>query len=294
VTPELDRFLEYLIVERGLAENTLQAYGRDLRHYLAYLAERGLTATTVGRDDVPCYLLALRQSKLNRKTVARHLSALRMFHRFLVRDKVAETDPTAHIDRSRIFPKLPGCLTYEEVGALLAAPDTSKPIGLRNKAMLELLYASGLRVSELVGVCLGCVDNDQGIIRVIGKGDKERLVPVGDEALVWLRKYQTTGRPTFERQPADDHLFLTGLGHGMHRQTFWRVITKLAKQAGIRKRVHPHTLRHSFATHLLEGGADLRAIQVMLGHADISSTVIYTHVSRVRLQDIYNRYHPRA
>ncbi len=294
MSQHLDGFLEYLVVERGLRENTLAAYHRDLTRYLAHLHGRGLDPTALDRTEVPRYLLVLRQAGLDPRSVARHLSAIRQFHRFLVRDGRATDDPTAHLDAPRAWQKLPAVLSLEEVDRLLAAPETATPVGLRNRAMLELMYASGLRVSELVGVRLGHLDEQLGIVRVIGKGDKERLVPVGETALGWLKRYRADGRPRLERTRPDDHLFLGRHGRRLTRQMCWHMITTVARTAGIRKAVTPHTLRHSFATHLVERGADLRSVQLMLGHADIGTTQIYTHLSRAHLKTLYDKFHPRA
>ncbi len=293
-TTLLDRFLEHAVVERGLRENTLEAYHRDLTRYLDYLRSRGVDPAALDRTEVPRYLLTLREAGLDPRSVARHLSAIRQFHRFLLRDRHATVDPTAHLDAPRAWQKLPSVLSVEEVDRLLAAPKGGTPIGLRNRAMLELMYASGLRVSELVGVRLGQVDERLGIVRVIGKGDKERLVPVGETALTLLKQYRAEARPQLEKGRPDDHLFLGRHGRGLTRQMCWHIIKAMARTAGIRKPITPHTLRHSFATHLVERGADLRSVQLMLGHADIATTQIYTHLSRAHLKELYDKHHPRA
>ncbi len=292
--PDLDSFLESLVVERGLRQNSLEAYQRDLVRYLAYLAGRGRQAACLDRTEVPRYLLALREAGLNPRSVARHLSAIRQFHRFLVRQGRAAEDPTAHLEAPRPWRRLPGVLSSEEVDRLLAVRETGTPQSLRNRAMLELMYASGLRVSELVGLRLGDVDLGVGIVRVVGKGDKERLVPVGDAAAAGLQVYLRDGRPRLAKRRASEWLFLGRHGGGLTRQMFWNVIKRAAADAGITKPVTPHTLRHSFATHLLEHGADLRSVQLMLGHADIATTQISTHLSRAHLKAIYDKFHPRA
>jgi len=292
--PDLDLFLESLVVERGLRQNSLEAYHRDLTRYLTYLAGRGRQATSLDRTEVPRYLLALREAGLNPRSVARHLSAIRQLHRFLVRQGRAAEDPTAHLEAPRPWRRLPGVLSSEEVDRLLAVRETGAPQDLRNRAMLELMYASGLRVSELVGLRLGDVDLGVGVVRVVGKGDRERLVPVGDAAIASLQVYLRGGRPFLAKNRPSDCLFLGRHGGGLTRQMFWNVIKKAAVDAGITKPVTPHTLRHSFATHLLEHGADLRSVQLMLGHADIGTTQIYTHVSRAHLKAIYDKFHPRA
>ncbi len=290
----LDTFLEHLVVERGLAQNSLEAYRRDLTRYLEHVTARGQVVTALDRTEVPRYLLALRDAGLSPRSVARHLSAIRQFHRFLAREGMAKDDPTAHVDSPRPWLHLPAVLSIEEVDRLLAAEVPATPQGLRDRAMLELMYASGLRVSELVGLRLADVDLGVGVVRAVGKGNKERLVPVGDAAASRLRAYQADGRPRLEKARPSPFLFLGRHGGRLTRQAFWQLIKRQAAAAGIRKPVSPHTLRHSFATHLLERGADLRAVQLMLGHADIGTTQIYTHVSRARLKAIYDKHHPRA
>lgn len=292
--PRLDAFLEHLVVERGLAQNSLEAYRRDLIRYTAYLTARGQSVTALDRAEVPRYLLALREAELSPRSVARHLSAIRQYHRFLVREGHATEDPTSHLEAPRPWRRLPGVLSSEEVNRLLAAGETTTPRGVRDRAMLELMYASGLRVSELVGLRLADLDLSLGIVRVVGKGDKERLVPLGEAAAESLRAYLTHGRPKLERRRASPHLFLGRHGRRLTRQAFWQLMKRQATAAGITKRVTPHTLRHSFATHLVERGADLRSVQLMLGHADIGTTQIYTHLSRAHLKAIYAKYHPRA
>jgi integrase/recombinase XerD len=292
--PELDLFLEYLVVERGLRQNSLEAYHRDLARYLTYLTEHGKQSTALDRTEVSRYLLALREAGLNPRSVARHLSAIRQYHRFLVREGRSAEDPTAHLEAPRPWQRLPGVLNSEEVDRLLAARGAATPQDLRNRAMLELMYASGLRVSELVGLHLGDVDLSLGVVRVVGKGDKERLVPIGETAANSLRAYLRDARPRLEKGRPSDRLFLGRHGQGLTRQMFWQLIKRAALAAGITKTVTPHTLRHSFATHLLERGADLRSVQLMLGHADIGTTQIYTHLSRAHLKAIYDKFHPRA
>jgi integrase/recombinase XerD len=292
--PDLDLFLEHLIVERGLRQNSLEAYQRDLLRYLGALKERGQSVTALTRTEVPRYLLTLREAGLAPRSVARHLSAIRQFHRFLVRQGLSREDPTAHLESPRPWRRLPGVLSPEEVERLLAVPRPTTAAGLRNRAMLELMYASGLRVSEVVGLRLADLDRAVGVVRVIGKGDKERLVPVGEVALRSVEEYKKAGRPDLAKGPPVEALFLGRHGRGLTRQSVWHLIKRCAAAAGIAKTVTPHTLRHSFATHLLERGADLRAVQLMLGHADIGTTQIYTHVSRAHLKAIYDKFHPRA
>ncbi len=292
--PLIDRFLEHLVVERGLAQNSLEAYRRDLTRYTAYLTGRRKEATGLDRTEVPRYLLALREAGLSPRSVARHLSAIRQFHRFLVREGYTTADPTAHLESPRPWQRLPTVLTSEEVERLLAPRPATTPQALRDRAMLEVLYASGLRVSELVGLRLVDLDLAVGIVRVTGKGNKERLVPLGEAAAASLRAYLAQGRPRLEKGRPSPHLFLGRHGRGLTRQMFWQLLKRYVRAAGITKRVTPHTLRHSFATHLLERGADLRSVQLMLGHADIGTTQIYTHLTRAHLKAIYDKHHPRA
>lgn len=292
--PDLDLFLEHLIVERGLRQNSLEAYRRDLERYLEHHAAHAQTVTALDRTAIPRYLLALREAGLAPRSVARHLSTIRQFHRFLVREGRAADDPTAHVESPKPWRRLPGVLSAEEVERLLAVPQPTTPAGLRDRAILEVMYASGLRVSEAVGLRLADLDPGVGILRVIGKGDKERLVPVGDMALDSLREYLGRGRPALASQAPVEQIFLGRRGRGLTRQTIWHLIVRSARAAGITKPVTPHTLRHSFATHLLERGADLRSVQLMLGHADIGTTQIYTHLSRGHLKAVYAKYHPRA
>jgi len=292
--PLLDRFLEHLVVERGLAQNSLDAYRRDLTRYAGHVRDRKLALTALDRTVIPRYLLALREAGLNPRSVARHLSAIRQFHRFLVREGLAAEDPTAHLESPRPWRRLPGVLSGEEVERLLTPRPLTTPQAVRDRAMLEVLYASGLRVSELVGLRLSDLDLHVGVVHVLGKGNKERLVPLGDAAMESLRTYLAQGRPRLEKGRASPHLFLGRHGRGLTRQMFWILLGRYARAAGITKRVTPHTLRHSFATHLLERGADLRIVQLMLGHADIGTTQIYTHLSRAHLKAIYDKFHPRA
>ena len=292
--PLIDLFLEHLVVERGLAQNSLEAYRRDLARYSAHLTARGRQVTSLDRAEVPRYLLALREAGLSPRSVARHLSSIRQFHRFLVREGHASEDPTSHLESPRPWRRLPKVLSSDEVERLLAPGQPTTPQGLRDRAMLEVLYASGLRVSELVGLRLADLNLAGGILRVLGKGNKERLVPMGDTAVESLRVYLADGRPKLERRRASPHLFLGRHGRGLTRQMFWQLLKRYVRAAGITKPVTPHTLRHSFATHLLERGADLRSVQLMLGHADIGTTQIYTHLTRAHLKAIYDKHHPRA
>ena len=289
----LDLYLDYLAVEKGLAKNSLSAYRTDLRRFAAWLDDRDLEIEKVERVHIIRYFQALRGAGISARSVARALAAIRGLFRFLVAERHLKHDPTENIENPKLWTTLPKSLQPSEVEALLRAPDRTKPDGLRDAAMLELLYATGLRVSELIHVRIENLVMDAGFLRTFGKGSKERIVPFGDSArdaiVAWLER----GRPHFAKAP-DPHLFLSNRGKAMSRQSFWMKIVRYARLAGISTHISPHVLRHSFATHLLENGADLRSVQLMLGHSDISTTQIYTHVSRARLQRMYEQFHPRA
>jgi integrase/recombinase XerD len=288
----VDLFLSYLVVEKGAAPNTVAAYGRDLSRYLQFLGERQPREIRPG--DVTGFLAKLKSDGISPRSRGRALSALRMLHRFLVAEGYSELNPTSIVESPKGLMKLPAVLSGREVEALLATPLDTGAIELRDAAMLELLYATGLRVSELVGLRLGEVNLAAGYLMTIGKGDKERLVPIGESACRSVGLYLQQARAELLKDGESNHLFLTRLGDGMTRQAFWNIIKKRALQAGVRTAISPHTLRHSFATHLLENGADLRSVQIMLGHADLSSTQIYTHVTRERLKRLHEKLHPRG
>ena len=291
---EIERFLDALWMERGLSENTLTAYRNDLNGIAAWLAGRQRQLLSVRREDLLDYL-SLRVSEGARpRTTARLLSSLRRFYRYQIREGRLCEDPSARIDTPRIGRPLPDSLSEEEVETLLAAPDTGVTLGLRDRAMLELLYACGLRVSELVGVHTDQLNLTQGVVKLMGKGSKERLVPLGDEAVDWLQRYLDDSRPVMAGDAAARELFITRRGKAMTRQAFWYRLRHYALRAGIHKKLSPHTLRHAFATHLLNHGADLRVVQMLLGHSDLSTTQIYTHVARERLKDLHARHHPRG
>ena len=295
IEPALDLFLSHLRVEKGLAANSVEAYGRDLRRYLDDLARAGVASwEAVGRAEVRAHLASLARRGISPRSQARALSVLRAFHRLLLRERLAQADPTDEVDSPRAGRRLPGVLSSGEVTRLLSAPDPLSPAGVRDRAMLELLYASGLRVSELVSLDLNQVDLESRVLRVRGKGSRERLVPVGGPAAQALRAWLSGARPRMLRGRSSRDLFVTRRGRRMTRQGFWKLLGRHARAAGIRRRFSPHTLRHAFATHLLAGGADLRAVQAMLGHADISTTQIYTHVDRSQVRRLYQRHHPRA
>jgi integrase/recombinase XerD len=286
-------FLDYLAVEKGLAKNSLAAYSSDLRHFGHWLNDGGIELETVERIHIVKYFQSLRAAGISARSVARALAAIRGLFRFLVAERHLTKDPTENLENPKLWSTLPKSLQPSEVEALLAAPDRTNPDGLRDAAMLELLYATGLRVSELIRVRLDEVVMDAGFLRTIGKGSKERIVPFGDAAKAVIVEYNEKGRPELDKY-ADPHLFLSRRGRPMTRQSFWMKIVRYAREAGIRSHISPHVLRHAFATHLLENGADLRSVQMMLGHSDISTTQIYTHVSRARLQKLYDTFHPRA
>jgi integrase/recombinase XerD len=293
----LKDFTHYLIVEKGLASNTIVSYERDLKSYLKYLknVENLKNFNEVQRPHIVHFLAHLKDQGKSSRTLARHVASIRSFHQFLLREKAADHDPSVHIESPQLEKTLPKVLSLEEVETLLESPDASTHYGIRDKAMLELLYATGIRVSELIGLKLGDVHVTMGFVRCIGKGNKERIIPIGHTAIEAIEQYVQKGRPLFvSKKNHDDALFLNHHGRGLTRQGFWKILKGLARDAGIQKELTPHTLRHSFATHLLENGADLRAVQEMLGHADISTTQIYTHVTKTRLKDVYKQFHPRA
>ncbi|MBV8516737.1 MAG: site-specific tyrosine recombinase XerD [Acidobacteria bacterium] len=286
-------YLDYLSVEKGLARNSLASYAIDLRHFGHWLNEQRLDVETIERIHIVKYFQSLRAAGISARSVARALAAIRGLFRFLVAERHLKVDPTENLENPKLWSTLPKSLQPSEVEALLAAPDRTTPDGLRDAAMLELLYATGLRVSELIKVRIDEVVFDAGFVRTMGKGSKERIVPFGDTAKAVMVEYLEKGRPELDKY-ADPHLFLSRRGRPMTRQSFWMKIVRYAREADIRTHISPHVLRHSFATHLLENGADLRSVQMMLGHADISTTQIYTHVSRARLQRMYESFHPRA
>jgi len=290
----LEAFIDALWMERGLSAHTLAAYRRDLTALGQWLEQRGRTLMAARRDDLLSYLAQRVAAGAKPRSTARLLSSMRRFFRYQVREGRLAEDPSARIDSPRLGRPLPGSLSEEEVDALLAAPDPGAVLGLRDRAMLEVLYACGLRVSELVALTLEQFNPRQGVLRLFGKGNKERLVPLGEEALDWLDRYLRDARPVLMGAQLDSCLFPTAHGRAMTRQAFWYRIKRHAASAGIARPLSPHTLRHAFATHLLNHGADLRVVQVLLGHSDLSTTQIYTHVARQRLRDLHSRHHPRG
>ena len=288
----IDQFLDALWLERGLSENTLSAYRSDLYSYAGWLASASRDLLQSRPEDILAYLATL--TGKSARTSARRLSSLRRFFQYLAREGRIDHDPCARIAAPRIGRPLPKSLTEEEVESLLNAPDTATATGQRDRAMLEVLYATGLRVSELVGLQLGQVNLRHGVLRVLGKGNKERLVPLGEEASDWVEKFIRQGRAELLPGPPVDTLFPSRRGRMMTRQTFWHAVKRHARRAGIGKALSPHVLRHAFATHLLNHGADLRVVQMLLGHSDISTTQIYTHVARERLKNLHAEHHPRG
>jgi integrase/recombinase XerD len=291
----LDLFISYLAVEKGLSANTQEAYSRDLARYLDFLDQQGRTTpATVTSGDIAIFLGRLKDQAIGPRSRARCLSAIRMFHKFLMIENYADANPASIIEAPRTLHKLPEFLSPQEVDALIAACIGTSGENIRDLAMLELLYATGLRVSELVGLKLREVNLDSGYLMTLGKGNKERLVPIGESACQRVTAYLEGVRCRLDPTGQNRFLFLSRLGDSMSRQAFWNIIKKRAFHAGIRKNISPHTLRHSFATHLLENGADLRSVQVMLGHADLATTQIYTHVTRERLKRLHQQIHPRG
>jgi integrase/recombinase XerD len=292
----LKAWLDHLRVERGLAENTLAAYEADLRELSARAGAGGRSLLDLGQADLAEFVGSLRERGLGPRSQARHLFSARGFYRFALREGLVARDPTENLRPPKAFRGLPRYLTPAQVEALLAAPDVSSPVGLRDRAILEVMYATGLRASELTGLTSEGVDAELGIVRVLGKGRKERLVPLGREARRWVKRYVSEVREDFARARgrSTPFLFLSRRGGRLSPSGLWGVVRRHAVTAGIEKVLTPHVLRHSFASHLLERGADLRALQAMLGHADISTTQIYTHVTRERLRQLYDKFHPRA
>lgn len=291
----LDGFCDLLWLEDGLSSNTLQSYRRDLTQFSAWLQTmRNTQLLDVAQTDIEAYLQYRFSQKTSPRSTARLLSALKRFYRLALRDGRIALDPTLKIDTPKLPRSLPKSLSEADVEILLSAPDTMQPLGLRDKAMLEILYASGLRVSELVNLSVASVSMDMGVLSVMGKGGKERMVPLGEEALLWLLRYLSGARQQILRDAISDALFVTQRGAAMTRQAFWYLIKRHALQAGLTRLPSPHVLRHAFATHLLNHGADLRVVQMLLGHADISTTQIYTHVARERLKQVHAKHHPRG
>jgi|YelNatPaOPRAMG01_1025707.scaffolds.fasta_scaffold00119_47 integrase/recombinase XerD len=291
----IEIFLNYLSVERGLSPNTISSYREDLTFYQKYLEEKGIDSLLKAkREDISDFMLKQKERNLSASSISRRLSALKMFYRFLLREKIISADPTQDMQSPKLWKKIPATLSVEEIERLIAQPNVKTKIGIRDKAILDTLYATGMRVSELINLKLEQLNLDMGFLRCIGKGNKERIIPLGKYATHAIDRYLKEARSFFLGKKRCDILFLSRLGSKISRQMLWKIIKKYARMAGIKKPVRPHIIRHSFATHLLERGADLRSVQEMLGHTDISTTQVYTHVNRDRLKMIHKTFHPRG
>ena len=292
----LTKYFNYLLIERGIAQNTLESYSRDLRRFVLFVHEEKRLANLneVTPEVITEYLVRIRDEGLAANSMNRSLAALRGFYKYLLREKIIKENPLANIELAKVWMKLPDTVSKEEMTAILAQPGTQTVPAIRNTAMLELLYATGIRVSELINLTMNSLNWQVGFLIVMGKGSKERIVPVGKVAYDCVRRYVDEVRPKLMEKKSTDVLFLNRFGRKFSRQGFWKIVVGYAKQAGLQKKVYPHTFRHSFASHLLEGGADLRTVQVMLGHSDISTTQIYTHITRERLKEVHEKYHPRS
>lgn len=288
----LDQFLNYIKIEKGLSANTIFAYSHDLIYFFEFLKKHNISVLQADRNALISFI-SEESKRLSSKSMARYLVSIRMFYRFLISDGTIEQNPTSLMSIPKLHQSLPDVLTKNEVGMLLKQPSMHTVFGKRDIAILELLYATGLRVTELTGLKINNINMEAGYIRTIGKGSKERIIPTGSKSIDSIKIYLHSARPSLLKNQRFSNLFLNGLGKPLTRQGVWKIIKKYALKAGITKTVTPHTLRHSFATHLLEGGADLRSVQIMLGHSDISTTQIYTHVARERLKMIHEKYHPR-
>jgi len=290
-----DQFLHYLIVEKGLSKNTIEAYGHGLSRFFNYLKEKGVhEIQEIGKFHVRGFLLSLRKRGLSTRTIVRNLVVIRTFFRFLAQEGILGANPIENLESPKVEKNLPEILTLREIEQLLERPDLRTPLGKRDRAMLEMLYATGMRVSELTQLPTHQVSLEGGYVLLYGKGSKERIVPIGSEAIRWVLLYLKESRGVLAKGKESPFLFINRSGKPMSRQRFWKSLKDYARKAGLRKRITPHLLRHSFASHLLEGGADLRSVQMMLGHADISTTQIYTHVTGERLKKVHQHYHPRG
>ncbi len=291
----IDEFMNYLSVERGLANNTLLAYRRDLDKYIGYLSQKGVNnSASVKREHVSNFMFDLKKNEMSPSSICRNLAAVKMFHRFLVREGLAKEDPTTLVDTPKLWMRIPAVLTQAEIESMIGAASGKKAQQIRDAAILEIFYASGLRVSELSDLKTTSINYEVGYVRAVGKGSKERLIPLGMKAREALQKYLIKARPELLKRGVTDILFLSRSGKRISRQSLWAVIKFYARKANIKKPIKPHTLRHTFATHLLEHGADLRSVQEMLGHADISTTQIYTHIDKERLKSVHKQFHPRG
>lgn len=296
-TQQLDEFIDALWLEDGLSRNTLTSYRADLVRLIKWFNQKNrknMQLTAITQADLLAFLSGRIAQGVKNSTTCRELTSIKRFYRYLLRQEKIAVDPASNIDSPKISHRLPASLAESEVEKLLAAPNIQLPLGLRDRTMLEILYAAGLRVSELINLTVSQVRIDMGVVRILGKGNKERLIPLGEEALYWLDRYQREARLTLLSGRLSDMLFVTTRGSAMTRQAFWYLIKRYAQQVGIVKPLSPHTLRHAFATHLLNHGADLRVVQLLLGHSDISTTQIYTHIARERLKQLHTRHHPRG
>ncbi|MCE5210890.1 MAG: site-specific tyrosine recombinase XerD [Deltaproteobacteria bacterium] len=292
----LGKYFDYLLIERGIAQNTMESYGRDLRRFISFIQEKKEISDVKGvnSETIIEYLTQIRDEGLAANSVNRALAALRGFYKYLLREKIIVDNPLANIELAKVWMKLPDTISKEEMKTILAQPGGQNNAALRNSAMLELLYATGIRVSELINLTMNSINWQVGFLIVMGKGSKERIVPVGKVAYDCVRRYVDDVRPKLMQKKMTDVLFLNRFGGKFTRQGFWKIVVGYARKAGLQKKVYPHTFRHSFASHLLEGGADLRTVQVMLGHSDISTTQIYTHLTREKLKEVHQKYHPRS
>lgn len=292
----LGKYFDYLLIERGIAQNTMESYGRDLRRFISFIQEKKEITDVKGvnSETIIEYLTQIREEGLAANSVNRALAALRGFYKYLLREKIIVDNPLANIELAKVWMKLPDTISKEEMKKILAQPGGQNNAALRNSAMLELLYATGIRVSELINLTMNSINWQVGFLIVMGKGSKERIVPVGKVAYDCVRRYVDDVRPKLMQKKMTDVLFLNRFGGKFTRQGFWKIVVGYARKAGLQKKVYPHTFRHSFASHLLEGGADLRTVQVMLGHSDISTTQIYTHLTREKLKEVHQKYHPRS
>lgn len=291
----IDEYLNFLTVEKGVSRLTVEAYSHDLNRFVNIVQGRGIEAMAdITPDEIISYLEQVKKDGLNARSVNRGLAAVRGFFKFLLREKKIDANPVMTIGLAKVWARLPDTLSKEEMNLLLAQPGTKNPAAMRDTAMMELMYATGIRVSEIITLTMNSINWQVGYLVVMGKGGKERIVPIGRSAYNCLSEYVNQGRPKLMKGQSTNTLFLNRSGDGLTRQGFWKIVRMYVLRAGLNKKVHPHTFRHSFASHLLEGGADLRSVQIMLGHADIATTQIYTHITRERLKSIHKRYHPRG
>lgn len=293
----LEEYLVHLKIERDLADNSVKSYQRDIQKYINFLENEKITEwNTIDRYNIVLFMQRLKEDGQSDNSIIRMTSSLRQFHQFLRQEKITETDPMQYVETPKKAEVLPKVLSFDEVERLLNTPDVEKEIGLRDRAILEVMYGTGLRISELVHLEMDELHLTMGFIQTVGKGNKERILPIGGEAVRWLNEYLADGRPIFESRASEEspYVFLNARGSGLSRQGVWKNLKKTVQKAGIKQNVTPHMIRHSFATHLLENGADLRIVQELLGHSDISTTQIYTHITKARMKDVYTKYHPRA